>query len=119
MRYAVHAASVLSIVNIGTSFVVILFQKNPRAHFIIYHCLQCYEYLMISVKLFQIVVSVLDLVPKSHVPLTIARLRLTIFNGTWDLETTSKTLSRISEIEIRVASLDFFKPNFSIFAEKI
>ena len=115
MRYAVHAPSVLSIVNIGTSFVVILFQKNPRAHFIIYHCLQCYEYLMISVKLFQIVVSVLDLVPKSHVPL----MRLAIFNGTWDLETTSKTLSRISEIEIRVASLDFFKPNFSIFAEKI
>ena len=92
MRYAVHAPSVLSIVNIGTSFVVILFQKNPRAHFIIHHCLPCYKYLMISVKLFQIVVSFLDLVPKSHVPLTIARLRLAIFNGTWDLETTSKTL---------------------------
>ena len=55
----------------------------------------CKRALMICVKLFQILVSVLDLVPKSHVPLTIDRLRLAIVNGTWDLETTPKPLTRI------------------------
>ena len=43
-------------------------------------------------KLFQIIVSVSDLVSKSHVALTLARLRLAIVNATSDLETTSKTL---------------------------
>ena len=49
-----------------------LYFKCPRpSDRSVYHCPQCYGYLMICVKLFQIVVSVLDLVPKSHVPLTI------------------------------------------------
>ena len=57
-----------------------LYFKCPRpSDRSVYHCPQCYGYLMICVKLFQIVVSVLDLVPKSHVPLTIARLRLSTF----------------------------------------
>ena len=50
---------------------------------------------MMFEKLFEILVSVLDLVSKSHVALTIARLRLAIVNATSDLETASKTQTRI------------------------
>ena len=50
---------------------------------------------MMFEKLFQIGVSVLDLVSKSHVALKIAHLRLSIVNPTSDLETTSRTLTRI------------------------
>ena len=48
---------------------------------IIYCYPQCYEYLMMFEKLFQILVSVLGIVSKSHVALTIARLRLAIVNA--------------------------------------
>ena len=79
-------------------------EEYPRGHIIIYHCSECYmlyEYQMICVKLFQILVSVLDLVPKSHDPLTIARLSLAIVYSRWDLETTSKSLTWIWNIKTR------------------
>ena len=56
---------------------------------------------MMFQKLVQILVSVLDLVSKSHAALTIARLRLAIVNATSDLETTSKTLIIIFGIYTR------------------
>ena len=78
-------------------------EESPLAHIIIYHCPQCYEYLMICLKLLKILVSVLGLVPKSlPVPLTIARRRLAIVNSTRDLETTSKGLAKLSNIAGRV-----------------
>ena len=51
---------------------------------------------MICVKVFKILVSVLELVTKSHVPVNNSSAAPR--HGTWDLETTSKTLSRILNI---------------------
>ena len=45
--------------------------------------------------IFQILVSVLDVVSKSDVALTMARRSRAIVNATWDLETKSKILTRI------------------------
>ena len=49
---------------------------------IMYCYASCYEYLTMFDNLFQILVSVLDLVSKSHMGLTIARLRLAIIKAT-------------------------------------
>ena len=81
--------------NIGTFLACTLFQKNPWAHISLCRSPQCHDYLMMCEKLFQILISVLDLVPKSCLPLTIAWLCLAIVNGTQDLETMSKTLTMI------------------------
>jgi hypothetical protein len=70
----------------------------------------CYEYLMMCEKQFQILVSVLNLASKSPVPWTMTRLRMcfhytgawtierrsrVIVHGTGDLEAKFKTLTRI------------------------
>ena len=81
-------------------------EESPRAHIYIYNCPQCYECLMICLKLFKILVSVLGLVPKSHAD---AINNIQYINSTRHVETTSKVLAKLSNIVGRVVQHFFRK----------
>ena len=80
-----------------------LYFKCPRpSNRSVYYCPQCYGYLMICVKLFQIAVSVLDLVPKSHQKARPICPNFEIANSIKPALTSRETTVMVSVLEVEV-----------------